>query len=276
MEQTGTRGARPHWEGNQQRRFGPKSRSRDSLIGADHSTNCRAPISQNRRHRSKHSSTTARRGVRRVAEGSPSTRPRPCRRGSGLSARVRSSSPGIRRRPSTRGNSTGYAVRMLPPWLVPAGIALLYAALIAVWRWLLRRWGLAGPTAPPRRLLGRSEYLARRSLRALLAFDFLLVIPMGLPAAVALLSVAVADPRELEPEMIAAVLVFLATFLLPVPALRRSILRMEQQRLGGQVVEADPPPNTSGLQRSTSTCAPTRGGRSWPRASSSAGASPRG
>jgi membrane associated rhomboid family serine protease len=131
-------------------------------------------------------------------------------------------------------------------WLVLAGIVLLYAALIATWLWLARRWGLAGPGAPKRSALGRSEYLARRSLRALLAFDFLVIIPIGLPAVVAILYMAVTHPRDFDPAMVWAAVGFLA-FILAVPALRRSIRRMEQQRHAGQVAQPEPLPNTSGL-----------------------------
>lgn len=132
------------------------------------------------------------------------------------------------------------------PWPVLAGIALLYAALIAAWRWLARRWGLAGPGAPQPSSLGRSEYLARRSLRALLAFDFLVILPLGLPMVVVFLYMAIAHPRDFDPGMVLGALGIL-TFLLPVLPLRRSIRRMERQRLAGEVMQAAPPPGTSGL-----------------------------
>ncbi len=130
-------------------------------------------------------------------------------------------------------------------WLVLGAIALLYAVVVAVWRWLVRRWGLAGPGAPPRTALSEREYLARRSLRALLAFDFLLIIPVGVVACVAI-AVAATEPDGVPPEMIFLPLAFLA-FLLPIPALRRSLRHMEQQRRAGVLVEPAPAPNSSGL-----------------------------
>lgn len=136
--------------------------------------------------------------------------------------------------------------RALAPWLILGGIALLYAALIAAWRWVAHRWGLAGARAPPRAILSRNEYLARRSLRALLAFDFLVILPIFVPSSVAILSSAIEDPRGLPPEVALSVMSLLM-FLAPVPVLRRSIRRMEQQRLAGQVVQDEPLPSTSGL-----------------------------
>ncbi len=136
---------------------------------------------------------------------------------------------------------------MDPRWIALAAFAALYAVSVPIWRWLVRRWGLAGPHAPPRAALSEREYLARRSLRALLAFDFLVMGPAGLLGCVA--SVAVALTVPFEPTMIALLLVpiGLLIFIVPVPVLRRSIRRMEQQRLAGLVVEAEPAPNTSGL-----------------------------
>lgn len=130
-------------------------------------------------------------------------------------------------------------------WFVLAGVALLYVALVAVWRWLVRRWGLAGPKAPAQSSLGRDEYLARRSLRSLLAFDFLVILPVALPSSAAVVYAAVAHPQDLHLSMFLVLGILL--FLLPVPALRRSIRRMEQQRLAGMVVEPEPAPNTAGL-----------------------------
>jgi membrane associated rhomboid family serine protease len=136
--------------------------------------------------------------------------------------------------------------RRTAPWLILGGIVGLYAVLIAAWRWLVRRWGLAGPNAPQPSSIERSEYLSRRSLRALLAFDFLVIIPIGLPAVAAFLYMAVTHPRDFDPGMVMGALGLLL-FILMVPVLRRSILRMEQQRLAGQVAQPPPLPNTSGL-----------------------------
>jgi rhomboid protease GluP len=131
--------------------------------------------------------------------------------------------------------------RMNPRWLALAAFAALYAVLVPSWRWLVRRWGLAGPGAPPRAALSEREYLARRSLRALLAFDFLVMGPAGALACVAAVAVALTGP--FEPEMIALFLlpVGLLVFFVPVFVLRRSIRRMERERLEAPSMEPPPP-----------------------------------
>lgn len=107
----------------------------------------------------------------------------------------------------------------LGPWLI-AG----YAAIVVGWLVLLRRLRLAGPHAPPRGVLGRQEYLARRSLRALLAFDALLIVPVGL------VGVVLAVKRAPEATFL---VLFALFFLLPVPGMLRNVRALEAYRLRG-------------------------------------------
>jgi len=77
------------------------------------------------------------------------------------------------------------AVVRLLEWSVLLALLAGYAAFVAAWIALKRRLGLTGPRAPPRQALDRPAWLARRSLRALLAFDFLLILPVMLLTCVA-------------------------------------------------------------------------------------------
>jgi rhomboid protease GluP len=117
-----------------------------------------------------------------------------------------------------------------------AAIVLWYAAMIVAWRWLLRRWRLVGRAAPPRAVLGRREYLARRSLRAVLAFDFLVIFPIGAPAIGAMIAVGREAPSGFGFEALLGLL-GLVTFVLCIPVMRRSVVRLEQQRRDGQPEE---------------------------------------
>jgi rhomboid protease GluP len=112
-----------------------------------------------------------------------------------------------------------------------------YAAIVVGWLVLLRRWRLAGPLAPPRAVQGRQEYVARRSLKALLAFDALVV----LPAALGLATFAIAAQA---PDMVFLVLAAVV-FVAPVRPLRRNVLALEARRLAGI------PEPTPAEQRST-------------------------
>lgn len=111
-------------------------------------------------------------------------------------------------------------------------IVVEYAAMVVAWRWLLRRWRLAGPGAPPRAVLGRQEYLARRSLRALLAFDFLVMFPTLLLVIAVFAASPSERPTHFPAEMLPAVL-GLVMFAAAIPGLRRSVVRLEQRRREG-------------------------------------------
>lgn len=111
-------------------------------------------------------------------------------------------------------------------------IAVEYAAMVVTWRWLVRRWRLAGPDAPPRAVIGQQEHLARRSLRALLAFDFLVIFPTLLPVIV-LFAVSPGErPTRFPTEMIPALL-GLVMFVVAIPGLHRAVVRLEQRRREG-------------------------------------------
>jgi membrane associated rhomboid family serine protease len=111
-------------------------------------------------------------------------------------------------------------------WIVMAAVFFGYGGLIAGWQSLLRRWQLAGPDAPPPQRLGRREHVARRNLKALLAFDALVVVP-GV-AAVLVLSVIHGDLRPA-----AVMLLPLALFVLPVPTLLKNVRALESWRTAG-------------------------------------------
>lgn len=113
----------------------------------------------------------------------------------------------------------------LTPWLIAVGIAAGYAVIVLAWRLLLRRWRLAGPGAPSRTALGRQEYLARRSLKVLLAFDALVIVPVTIVGVVAVLRA----PDPLGWLLPLAALAFLG----PVFVLLRKIRILEAYRLRG-------------------------------------------
>lgn len=111
------------------------------------------------------------------------------------------------------------------PLLIGASVVIGYAAIVAGWLVLLRRWRLGGPAAPPRAALGRQEYLARRSLKALLAFDALVIVPVGLLGTVAAIAA-----RQLEITVVVLAALF---FLAPVRPLLRNVRALEARRLAG-------------------------------------------
>ena len=123
----------------------------------------------------------------------------------------------------------------LEPWFV-AAIAAGYAAILVAWRLLLRRWRLAGPHAPARAALGQQELLARRSLKALLAFDALLIVPVALWGVVL---AVLRDPDATFPIVLALF------FLLPVRGMLRKVRVLEAYRLRG-LPEPSPAERTTG------------------------------
>jgi len=130
-----------------------------------------------------------------------------------------------------------------PAWALVAFVAW-YAALVVGWRVLLRRWGLAGPGAPAREALDREEHVARRSLRALLAFDALVLLPVGIPMLVAAAFAATLDVDALE--ILGGTLLGLVVFLLPVLPMLRRVRLLEAHRLAGLPPPPPPSPPTSG------------------------------
>jgi membrane associated rhomboid family serine protease len=105
--------------------------------------------------------------------------------------------------------------------------ALILLASVVCWNLLVRRWRLAGPAAPPRAALGVQEYAARRFLRALLAFDALLIVP-------ACAIGALGSFRSGELGLgVPILLLVVALFFAPVPALLRKVRTLEALRLAG-------------------------------------------
>jgi membrane associated rhomboid family serine protease len=95
--------------------------------------------------------------------------------------------------------------------------------------WLLigRRLRLSGPLAPKRESLGKQEYFTRRSLRMLLAFDFLLAFPAG--ALAIALGLAAGDWSLVGPVLVPA----LVLFGLPVAYLVRQVRADDGRRRAG-------------------------------------------
>jgi len=112
------------------------------------------------------------------------------------------------------------------PPVEPTAALLGYAAFVIAWLWLSRRLGLSGPLAPPRESLGRQEYVTRRSLRSLLAFDFLVIFPVG-----ALAGAMGLATREWS--MAAPLLLGVLFFGLPIFYLVRSVRADDRRRQAG-------------------------------------------
>ena len=121
--------------------------------------------------------------------------------------------------------------------LLPVLAVVGYAAIVAGWLVLLRRWRLAGPLAPPKAALGRQERVARRSLKALLAFDALVIVPAGI---VAVIGAIAAQNREIL--FLVLVTIF---FLGPVKPMLRNVHALEARRLAG-MPEPSPAALTTG------------------------------
>lgn len=120
-------------------------------------------------------------------------------------------------------------------WLAAGIYAAYIAAFVVAGILLSRRLGLSGRRAPPRETLPRPDYLTRRSLRALLAFDFLVILPIGSAgAAVA----ALEGWHELLMVSLVALLPSLM-FLAPIPFLLRMVRADDRRRAAG----LPPPPN---------------------------------
>jgi membrane associated rhomboid family serine protease len=108
-------------------------------------------------------------------------------------------------------------------------VLLAYAGFIFGWRLLGRRLGLTGPRAPRRDELSRDAYLRRRSLRALLAFDFLVIFPVISGAIVALVVGA--------PGMVVIGLLPALFFVAPIPFLLNAVRKDDRRRQLGLPAE---------------------------------------
>jgi len=108
-------------------------------------------------------------------------------------------------------------------------VLLAYGGFFAGWMLLSRRLGLTGPRAPRQEELSKEAHLRRRSLRALLAFDFLIIFPVSSSAIVALLSG--------EPGMAATVLLPALFFGAPIPFLLHAVRQDDRRRQSGLPAE---------------------------------------
>jgi hypothetical protein len=119
-------------------------------------------------------------------------------------------------------------------FLVLGGLASWWGLFVLAWRLAARRLGVVG--APPSGA-GPRERLVRRNLRAALAFDLLVMFPVGLPL---LVSVALSgEPEALE--LVLTMLPGLVMFGLALPALARRARALRERRLAGRSEEGDPP-----------------------------------
>lgn len=103
------------------------------------------------------------------------------------------------------------------------------------WRWSRRKLGLDAPDAPE---MGERERTVRRSLRALLAFDFFVVWPVGLPGCAALAMSMLDDRVPLGPSL--AAMAGMVAFTVAVPSLIGAVRQLERQRLLGQADSVPP------------------------------------
>lgn len=114
-------------------------------------------------------------------------------------------------------------------------VTLVWGSAFLGWRWARGRLGLDTPDASD---MGQRERSARRSLRALLAFDFLLWWPLSIPMGVLATVVSIIERSGYE--VAAGMVLGLVAFTVPVPVLIRMVRQLEQQRLAGQP-DAVPP-----------------------------------
>jgi membrane associated rhomboid family serine protease len=119
--------------------------------------------------------------------------------------------------------------------LVLIGALAGYGAFIAGWIFTKRRLGLTGVGAPPRAVLSHQAYLNRRSLRALLAFDFLVIFPVAVSGGIAAGIAAVYGSSD------TALLIFLSGglgpslfFGLPIIYLVRKLREDDRRREAGE------------------------------------------
>jgi len=109
------------------------------------------------------------------------------------------------------------------------GIVALWSLAIALWRVALRRLQLSGQGKAEQEERSPRERVVRRSLRALLAFNFLVVYPVLIPALIA--ATFSGDPEALLPGVLC--LVGLLVFSVPLASLVRTMRQLEQRRLAG-------------------------------------------
>jgi hypothetical protein len=114
-------------------------------------------------------------------------------------------------------------------------VIVVWGSAIAAWRWTVSRLGLKRPDSP---IMGEREKVVRRSLRALLAFDFLVLWPVGIPATIAGIALGVQEHDLLGPGL--GALLGLGLMTAAVPSLVRTARRLERQRLAGEPEDTRP------------------------------------
>jgi hypothetical protein len=110
------------------------------------------------------------------------------------------------------------------------GVTMTWGLAVASWRWTLRRLRLSGP-APSS--MGERERLVRRSLRALMAFEFLCIYPICALVSVTAVVMAVA---ERDPHALLIALAMLGAGLVlsvPLPSILKLARQLERQRVDG-------------------------------------------
>lgn len=119
--------------------------------------------------------------------------------------------------------------------IVLVGVTAVWGGAYLGWRWARRRLGLDRPDTSD---IGQRERDVRRSLRSLLAFDFFVMWPLGLPSSVLATIAMLHDPEMVGPSL--AALLGFAAFTVAVPSLIGTARELERQRLSG-APDASPP-----------------------------------
>jgi hypothetical protein len=116
------------------------------------------------------------------------------------------------------------------------GIVALWSLAITLWRVTLRHLQLSNHDKAEQEERGPRQRAVRRSLRALLAFNFLVVYPVAIPA---LIAAAFSGDREaLFPGVLC--LFTLVLFSVPLASLIRTARQLEQRRLAGVPLMNEP------------------------------------
>jgi len=125
------------------------------------------------------------------------------------------------------------------PWgspFVEIGVlAVVWCSAYFGWRWSRRRLGLDAPDAPG---MGQRERSVRRSLRALLAFNFFIGWPLSVPSCVGMTIWAFYEPKMWA--FAAGMTLWLAAFTVAIPMLVQMARKMEHLRVAG-LPDAVPP-----------------------------------
>ncbi|WP_242344186.1 hypothetical protein [Anaeromyxobacter terrae] len=127
------------------------------------------------------------------------------------------------------------AMRWVPLAVVFVGLTAVWGGAYLGWRWSRRRLRLDKPDTSD---MGKRERDVRRSLRALLAFNFFVMWPVGLPACVMVAILMLNDREMLGPSV--AALLGMISFTVAVPSLIATARQLEGHRLSGTPDVAPP------------------------------------